>query len=298
MKHGSLFNGIGGFQLAAAWMGWENIFSCEIDNFCNQVTKKHFPDCIQHGDIKTTDFSVYRGRVDIVTGGPPCQPTSQAGKRKGESDNRWLWPEAVRVFGEIMPRVGVFENPDDLLTLDNGEPFERICSSLEDFGYTVETYGVPAACVGAWHERDRIWIIAYANNFSNPRELDVRTNPGKAKTGKGANPKERKALDGKRLWTESNPGAEIISNINPPGLQSSAQRKFRSISQTTGTPSRSDPGRTYAEIGAYWETEPGVVRMVHGLPGRVDRIKALGNAIVPQVAYQIFKAIEQTNERL
>jgi len=242
MRHGSLFSGIGGFDLAAEWVGWENVFQVEIDKFCTKVLEKNFPNVKRYGDIKEFDGTQYRGAVDILSGGPPCQPASNAGKRKGEKDNRWLWPEAIRVFGEIRPTYGVFENPDDLLSLDNGKSFERICSQMEDFGYRIRTVGIPACCVGAWHERDRIWIIA---------------------------------------------------DTNSKGLSQPAPGKLRSISKShelyTGRPING----TSSEIGIYWEIEPSVVRMVHGISNRMDRIKALGNSIVPQVAYEIFKAIEQ-----
>jgi DNA (cytosine-5)-methyltransferase 1 len=103
MKHAAIFNGIGGFQLAAAMMGWENTMSCEIDDFCNTITKYHFPNCIQHKDVRTTNFTIYRGLIDILTGGFPCQPYSNAGKRKGKEDERHLWPEMLRAIKEIQP---------------------------------------------------------------------------------------------------------------------------------------------------------------------------------------------------
>src|SRR5689334_17677896 len=101
MRCGHLFNGIGGFQLAAHWMGWENVFHCEIDNFCNKVVKKHFPYSICHGDIKAQNWGGYSGTIDLLTGGFPCQPISKAGKRRGEKDVRWLWPEYKRCITEI-----------------------------------------------------------------------------------------------------------------------------------------------------------------------------------------------------
>lgn len=291
MKHGSLFSGIGGFDLAAEWIGWKNIFQVEIDERCQRLLKQNFPNGARYGNIKEFDGTKYRGTIDVLSGGPPCQPASLAGKRQGEKDDRWLWPEAIRVFGEIRPRIGFFENPDDLLTLDNGEPFERICSALENFGYKVETYGLPAACVGAWHERDRIWIIAYANDISNTRELDNRTTSCKTKRGKGENQIKGETLDGQRIWIKPHTEVETISNVDSQRLQKPTCGKLRSIFETNGTSERSKFSGTHAEVGAYWQTEPGVVRMVHGLPDRVDRIKELGNAVVPQVVFEFYKAI-------
>jgi len=164
MRHGSLFSGIGGFDLAAQWMGWENVFQVEIDKFCTKVLEKNFPNVKRYGDIKEFDGTQYRGTVDILSAGTPCQPASIAGKRKGEKDNRWLWNETLRVFGEIKPSNGLFENPPGLLTLDNGKPFERICCEMENKGYHIQTVIIPACCVGAWHRRERIWIYAHSIN--------------------------------------------------------------------------------------------------------------------------------------
>lgn len=288
VTHGSLFSGIGGFDLAAEWMGWENVLQVEKDDKCQLLLKQNFPNVKKFKDIKEFDGNQFKGTIDILSGGPPCQPTSLAGKREGENDDRWLWPEAIRVFGEIKPGIGVFENPDDLLTLDNGKPFERICSSLEDFGYKVETYGIPAACVGAWHQRDRVWIITYSNSIRWDHEQKEIRKPlhNKVRNGKA----EKQSRDIKQCRTSKY--IKILTNTDPPGLQESAQTKFRGVSESNESFKRCQPSGTPSEIGGYWETEPGVVRMVHGLSNRVDRIKGLGNAIVPQVAYQIFKAID------
>src|ERR1051326_4992769 len=112
MRHGSLFSGIGGFDLAAEWMGWENVFQVEIDGFCSKVLKKNFPNVTRYSNIDEFDGKKYYGAIDILSGGPPCQPSSQAGKRKGEKDDRWKWPQTLRVLGEIRPRFALFENPD------------------------------------------------------------------------------------------------------------------------------------------------------------------------------------------
>ena len=293
-KHGSLFTGIGGFDLAAQQMEWENVFQVEWDAYCQKVLAKNFPNTKRYGDIREFDGTPYAGTIDILSGGPPCQPASSAGKRKGEKDDRWLWPEAIRVLGEIRPRVGVFENPDDLLSLDDGRAFERICGQMEDLGYKVETLGIPACCVSAWHERDRIWIIAHADNLSNKRRLVNRSNQGKTKTSKGRNGSEGQASYGQWLRAESCTGGQVTTNTHSSGLEKSVCAEQRSVFEKTRTLTGCEYSRAISEIGAYWEAEPGVVRMVHGLSDRVDRIKSLGNAIVPQIAYQIFKAIELT----
>lgn len=296
MTGGFLFAGIGGFELAAQWAGIEPVWSNEIDKFCCQVLRKNFKHRIIEDDIRNIGKHNLEA-VDIICGGPPCQPASQAGKRKGEKDNRWLWPEAIRVFGELRPKFGLFENPDDILTLDNGEPFESICSALENFGYKVETFGIPAACVGAWHERDRVWIIAHSNDSYDQGKLDAGTNKSQAKAGQRKNTSQRQTLDRQRIWDEPGTEAETISDSNTHGLQVATQTELGSISEKNGASAWRELGRAFATPGRYWEAEPGVGRMVHGLPNRVDRIKALGNAIVPQVSYEIFKAIIEYDAR-
>ena len=160
MNHASLFSGIGGFDLAAEWMGWNNVFNCEWEEFPRQVLKHHFPNAIQHGDIKELDATAYAGRIDILTGGFPCQPYSAAGKRKGKDDERHLWPEMLRVVQECAPRYVVGENVFGLVNWNRGMVFEEVCSDLEAEGYAVQSYVLPAASVNAPHRRDRVFFVA------------------------------------------------------------------------------------------------------------------------------------------
>lgn len=190
MTHGSLFSGIGGFDLAAQWAGWENLFYCEINKFCRQVLQYHFPKSISYEDIKQTDFKQWRGKVDIISGGFPCQPFSLAGQRKGTDDDRYLWPEMLRAIREIQPTWVVGENVAGILTmvqpgtetslgceqsLFSEEDRERIlveqeyvvetvCGDLEREGYSVQPFVIPACAVGAPHRRDRVWFVAYRSD--------------------------------------------------------------------------------------------------------------------------------------
>jgi DNA-cytosine methyltransferase len=164
MKHGSLFSGIGGFDLAAEWMGWENIFHCEIAEFPRQILKYHFPNSICYEDIKKTDFRKHRGEVDIISGGFPCQPYSNAGKRRGKEDDRHLWPEMLRVIREVQPRFVVGENVAGLLSWNNGMVFHEIITDLENEGYETQAVLIPACATNAPHRRDRIFFIAHSNN--------------------------------------------------------------------------------------------------------------------------------------
>lgn len=183
MKHGSLFSGIGGFDLAAQWAGFENVFSCEIDPFCNKVLEKNFPGVKRYTDIRDFDGREYTGKIDIISGGFPCQPFSAAGKRKGINDNRFLWPEMLRVISTVRPTWVVGENVAGLVNMaqsnsesglegeadscQEGETEAEangillgIITDLEGIGYAVQPFVIPACAVGAPHRRDRIWIVA------------------------------------------------------------------------------------------------------------------------------------------
>ncbi len=161
MTHASLFSGIGGFDLAAEWAGWTNSFNCEIDPFCQRVLKYHFPDAEQYSDIRTTDFTIWRGRIDVLTGGFPCQPFSLAGKRQGTNDARYLWPAMLDVIRVIRPRWVVGENVFGIINWSEGLVFDEVCSDLEAAGYEVQPYIIPACGVGAPHRRDRCWFVAH-----------------------------------------------------------------------------------------------------------------------------------------
>jgi len=186
MKHGSLFSGIGGFDLAAEWMGWENVFSCEKDDKANLVLEKRFPNIIHHRDIFELDGTKYKGAVDIISGGFPCQPFSLAGKRKGENDDRYLWPEMLRIIRESKPTYVVGENVFGLVNMEDGATLEKIYTDLESEGYEVESFIIPACAVQAWHRRDRIWICAYKRgNVKNSNGFRCNGGERKSESGKG-----------------------------------------------------------------------------------------------------------------
>lgn len=164
MKHISLFSGIGGFDLAAEWMGWENVAHCEWNSFGQRVLKYYWPNAISYHDITKTDFTIHRGTIDIVTGGFPCQPYSVAGKRKGKEDERHLWPEMLRAIREIQPRWVVGENVRGIINWNGGLVFNEVQADLEAEGYETLPFLLPASGVNAPHERYRTWFIAYAHN--------------------------------------------------------------------------------------------------------------------------------------
>jgi DNA (cytosine-5)-methyltransferase 1 len=167
MRHGSLFSGIGGFDLASEWMGWENVFHCEWNEFGQKVLKYYWPNAITYNDITKTDFTIHRGSIDILTGGFPCQPYSTAGKRLGKEDERHLWPEMLRAIREIQPSYVVGENVRGLVNWNGGLVFDEVQADLEAEGYEVTPFLLPACGVNAVHRRDRIWFVAFKNSNKN-----------------------------------------------------------------------------------------------------------------------------------
>jgi len=177
MRHGSLFSGIGGFDLASEWMGWENVFHCEWNEFGKKVLHHYWPNAESFDDITKTDFTKYANTIDILTGGFPCQPYSQAGQRKGKEDERHLWPEMLRAIQEIKPKYIVGENVFGLLNWNGGMVFNEVHSDLESAGYEVQAVVIPAAAVNAPHGRDRVWFVASNTNcdgFIKQRGYDSR----------------------------------------------------------------------------------------------------------------------------
>jgi DNA (cytosine-5)-methyltransferase 1 len=179
MKHGSLFSGIGGFDLASEWMGWENVFHCEWNEFGKKVLHHYWPNAESFDDITKTDFTKYANKIDILTGGFPCQPYSQAGQRKGKEDERHLWPQMLRAIREIKPKYIVGENVFGLLNWNGGMVFDEVHSDLELEGYEVQAVVIPAAAVNAPHGRDRVWFVAYSiDNRHNPKRNEASEKNG------------------------------------------------------------------------------------------------------------------------
>ena len=185
MNHASLFSGIGGAEVAASMMGWQNLFHCEIQEFPRKVLDYWFPNSESYEDITKTDFTKWHGKVDVLTGGFPCQPFSLAGRRKGADDNRYLWPQMLRAIRQIHPTWVVGENAAGIKTMvqscqvtqmgrtdylfeenhlyreESRFTLDKICADLEAEGYSVQPIVIPACAIGAPHRRDRVWIIAH-----------------------------------------------------------------------------------------------------------------------------------------
>lgn len=350
LKHASLFTGIGGFDLAAQWMGWDNVFQVEIDKWCRKILAKNFPNTRRYEDIKNFNAKKYEGSIDVISGGFPCQPFSVAGNRRGQEDDRYLWEEMLRIIREVKPTYVVGENVTGII----GMALDTVLLDLENEGYATETYIIPACAKNAWHRRDRVWIIAYADNGGNSRasrqdegesgkeQLQKRNEMGKpckssslladAESWRGGESGNGEQAEG----NESRDAAQSISCCSGGNVANSScercndgsnNRQKRHFQDDEGITEENKSKREgwksgSGEVGSvssnadhagfekqrqriadeadhlapkcssWWEAEPGVGRVVDGLPGRVDRIKGLGNAVVPQVVYEIFKAIE------
>ena len=275
--HIDLFSGIGGFALAAQWAGFRTIAFCEIDPYCQKVLTKNFlskPDAFGRNgrpdnegqtpaertrpsissNIFDFDGTAYRG-CDLLTGGFPCQPFSVAGKRRGAADDRHLWPEMLRVIKEARPAWVLGENVPGIIAME----LDNVLSGLEGIGYATRPFVIPACAVDARHRRDRLWIVC----------RDVSNLP-------------RIQQGWKEQWTErQRVGASGVSDSKH-GIESSGGSVGR-----MGWQGKSIQGNE----GRCWPSEADVGRVAHGIPSRVDRLKGLGNAIVPQVAFEILKEI-------
>ncbi len=339
MKCGSLFSGIGGFDLAAEWMGWENVFHCEWNEFGRQVLKYYWPEAISYGDITKTDFTIHRGTIDILTGGFPCQPFSLAGKRKGTEDERHLWPEMLRAIREIQPPWVVGENVSGLVNWDGGLVFDQVQTDLEAEGYEVIPFLLPACSVNAPHKRERVWFIAHSNGSrskeSTLQQSDIHTESSRINKITSDTGLQRPEINEKQTArfeqcdkrSASNPPGiglhqrgtgnnrpvengppdgfgtlckEVTSNTSNTGLQRS--KKHGSIGRIRKMRNKQFNG-LFQSAWEKFPTQPPICSRNDGIPSglvgitvpkhRNESIKAYGNAIVPQVVYQIFKAIEQ-----
>lgn len=280
MRHLGLFEGIGGFSLAAKWMGWQTIAWCEWNLFGQKVLKHHFPEAIGYGDIAKTDFTKYANSIDIITGGFPCQPFSDAGKRKGTTDDRYLWPEMLRAIREVQPRWVVGENVSGLLSWSRGMVFDKVQADLEAKGYEVLPFLLPACGKNAPHKRERIWFIAHSIGSGAARES-------------GSLPESGSAYD------------EIINHVYRGSATDSncTVKPWQHVRQTQqGKFNRSNSGNGINNFKDF-PTQSPICGGNDGLPSelygitfskwRNESLKAYGNAIVPQVALEIFKAIDK-----
>jgi len=303
VTHGSLFSGIGGFDLAAEWAGFKNLFNCEWEEFPRKVLKHHFPNAQQYGDIKEFDATTYSGRIDILSGGFPCQPFSVAGKRKGTEDERHLWPEMLRVIGECQPRWVVGENVRGLVNWSDGLVLEACYSDLENLGYSVQSFIIPACATNAPHRRDRVWIVAHSDH-----EREERT-PRRDESKSGSkgiqernevqqfNVSDTLRENAPNTDSNGNDGNEQGSNLAWKQSQNSKQQGNRWTSEAGR---RVSSFKNFPTVAPVCGGDDGLPKELDGITfskWRRESIKAYGNAIVPQVALRIFEAIQEYEKR-
>jgi DNA (cytosine-5)-methyltransferase 1 len=323
MRHGSLFSGIGGFDLAAEWMGWENVFHCEWNEFGRKILKHHFPESDSFADTTKTDFKKYEGTIDIISGGFPCQPFSLAGKRKGTEDERYLWHEMLRAIQEIKPKFVIAENVYGIVNIDGGLVFEQVCLDLEAEGYEVQPFIVPACARDAPHRRDRVWIVAYSSSYGgqkNTQRQQSKNEEDKKQPKRSHNSRTSSNTDNVRLQFSEDTRevrrgqAEVCGE----GCKSTNASETNGEERTTSNTKRErrlqvnrdgEPRLDNEETSTnWWQSFPAqspLCRRDDGFSERLDcisfpkwrreSIKAYGNAIVPQVAFEIFKALSGTN---
>jgi len=293
-----LFSGIGGFSYALERLcsagAFQTIAFCEQDKFCQAVLRKHWPNTPIYDDVRTIDTDRL-GRVDIIVGGFPCQPWSQAGEQRGAEDDRDLWPEMARLVGELRPRWLVGENVRGFVNQPMG--LERSLSDLEGIGYQAVPFVIPACAVDAPHRRDRVWIIAHADSQGEPDgSVNERTRPGQLVADADNAKRRRGKIGGQIRHGQPLLHGEIRTTMAD---ASEARLQGREQRQTFGESQRAS--RSIAQRGQNggpqrWPTEPDVGRVAHGVSNRVDRLKSLGNAVVPQVVEQIGRAIMEADE--
>jgi DNA (cytosine-5)-methyltransferase 1 len=321
-----LFSGIGGFSLGLESTGFfETIAFVEKDEFCQKVLNKNFNNIPIEGDIRNVKGDKYK--ADVVTGGFPCQPFSVAGKRKGTDDDRYLWDETIRVVRECKPIWFIGENVEGLINIQEGMVLRQVQNDLEKEGFEVQCIIIPASGIGAWHQRKRIWIIGYNVSNSNARfgigenqEIQTRgntsTNGSKDVSNSDSKLRRRWGAIGEnranKIWRfyskkEEQTRNDIRSKTigcndifgKQKNLQHTHNERFEELNLST-EPKKSDiNNREYdstTENKTWWQTQSNLCGVPDGVSygldkNRANRIKALGNSIVPQIARELGKAI-------
>ena len=283
-----LFSGIGGFSLGLESTGhFETIAFCEKDQFCQKVLQKNFKNISIEGDVRNVKGDKYK--ADVVTGGFPCQPFSVAGKRKGTDDDRYLWDETIRVVRECKPKWFIGENVEGLINIQNGMVLRQVQTDLEKEGFEVQCLIIPASGIGAWHQRKRIWIIGCNVSNSNARfgigenqEIQTRRNTS-TNGSKNVSNTFGKLSNGCSSSTRN-------SSTEFKGVECNQSWNWNEVWSKTERCSEQDKQKTW------WQTQSELCGVPNGVSyeldkDRANRVKSLGNSIVPQIARELGKAI-------
>ena len=283
MRFGSLFAGIGGLDLGLERAGMECAWQVEIDDYCTRVLEKHWPDVPKYKDVRDVGKRNLEP-VDLIAGGFPCQPHSVAGKRRGAADDRNLWPEFIRIIRETRPRYVLGENVPGIVSTY----LDTVLSDLEGEGYTCTTLNIPAVAFDAPHKRARIFVIAHRGRVGReerPNQKAIQSKGGQPDTENSWDIREGLSTEGDVAYTSS----------ERPSRQGQHGRRLNKEANTNRETDRVI-GCGKAEE-SHWHTEPDVGRVAHGVPKRVDRLRGLGNAVVPQVAEWIGRRIMEHAQR-
>ena len=285
LTHIDLFSGIGGFALAAQWAGFRTLCFSEIEPYASAVLRRHWPRTPNVGDIVKADFEAYAGAT-LLTGGFPCQPFSCAGKQRGAKDDRFLWPRMLEVIAQTRPTWVVGENVAGIIQME----LDRVLSDMESQGYIAVPIVVPAVAVDARHRRDRVWIVANARGgrLGGTGEGKIQLPRGAEAFSSGETLANAAEQHGSIEGCEASELRRCRETLADPMLAGSLSATQSAIhrGETSAGARNEQPERL-----CRWPAEPQVGRVAHGIPSRVDRIKCLGNAIVPQVAFEILRQI-------
>jgi DNA (cytosine-5)-methyltransferase 1 len=326
LKHLDLFSGIGGFSLGLESAGLvETVAFCDFDQYCQKVLKKNFPGVPIYGDVKELNHDKLKAdgidQIDIITGGYPCQPFSVAGRKKGEEDPRHVWPEMFRLIRELRPTWVIGENVGGHIKLG----LDSVLENLESEGYSARTFSISASSIGANHKRERVWIVAHSNEMQR-QFLRGQKSEQRQETFEGTSERSGTSISmadterlGRTEGTEKSEELEREESSNQLDHCGQGCTKCQScqtmansegsegnVNDSNGGNGKAPQEELFGEHGsasgvsAWWSVEPSVGRVAHGVPDRVDRLKCLGNSVVPQIPYVIglsLKKIIENNEQ-
>jgi len=296
-----LFSGLGGFSLGLERTGhFKTVAFCDNDKYSRLILDKHWKGTKVYEDIRQITKEQFDADgieyPDIITGGFPCQPFSIAGKQKGTSDDRHLWPEMFRIIKTFQPRFVIGENVRGIVNIQDGLVFETVCTDLESEGYEVQPFNIPAAGVGAPHRRERIWFLAIREDVANTIGNDEGEEISRGNEEEDFVQEEHRKNDHSSRFSS---GASAIRSSDH-GHETDVANTESSIGDELQVDTRDGKfetqeiprdGSSLRREGSWWDVEPNVGRVAHGISGRVYRLKGLGNSIVPQIAEEIGKAI-------
>jgi DNA (cytosine-5)-methyltransferase 1 len=326
LKHLDLFSGIGGFSLGLESAGLvETVAFCDFDQYCQKVLKKNFPGVPVYGDVKELNHDKLKAdgidQIDIITGGYPCQPFSVAGRKKGEEDPRHVWPEMFRLIQELRPTWVIGENVGGHIKLG----LDSVLENLESEGYSARTFSISASSIGANHKRERVWIVAHSNEMqrqflcgqkSEQRQETFEGTSERSGTpismanserlGRTEGTEKSKELEREESSDQLDHCGEGCTKCQSCQTMANSEGSEGNVNDSNGGNGKAPQEELFGKHGsasgvsAWWSVEPSVGRVAHGVPDRVDRLKCLGNSVVPQIPYVIglsLKKIIENNEQ-